>query len=111
MRSGERRTDASRRRQTHDVQEAPPLSEDGRRPVRIFGVPMDLGQDRRGVDMGPSAIRYARIDESLKDLSHSVTDLEDAGVPNPETVAAEEGVKQLAAIKSVCEEVCHRAAG
>ena len=87
------------------------MSEDGRRPVGIFGVPMDLGQDRRGVDMGPSAIRYARIEACLKDLGHSVTDLGNAGVPIPETVAAGEGVKQLAAVKSVCEEVCHRAAG
>ena len=86
------------------------MSENGRRPVGIFGVPMDLGQDRRGVDMGPSAIRYARIEACLKELGHSVTDLGNAGVPIPETVAAGEGVKQLAAVKSVCEEVCDRAA-
>jgi arginase len=71
---------------------------------------MDLGQDRRGVDMGPSAIRYARIEACLEDLGHSVADLGNAGVPIPETVAAGEGIKQLAAVKSVCEEVCHRAA-
>ena len=70
---------------------------------------MDLGQDRRGVDMGPSAIRYARIEACLEDLGHSVTDLGNAGVPIPETVAAGEGIKQLAAVKSVCEEVCHKA--
>ena len=70
---------------------------------------MDLGQDRRGVDMGPSAIRYARIEACLGDLGHSVTDLGNAGVPIPETVAAGEGIKQLAAVKSVCEEVCHKA--
>jgi arginase len=61
--------------------------------------------------MGPSAIRYARIEACLKDLGHSVTDLGNAGVPIPETVAAGEGIKQLAAVKSVCEEVCYRAAG
>jgi len=70
---------------------------------------MDLGQDRRGVDMGPSAIRYARIEACLEDLGHSVTDLGNAGVPIPETVAAGEGIKQLAAVKSVCEEVCRKA--
>ena len=85
------------------------MSENSRRPVGIFGVPMDLGQDRRGVDMGPSAIRYARIEACLEDLGHSVTDLGNAGVPIPETVAAGEGIKQLAAVKSVCEEVCHKA--
>ena len=87
------------------------MSENARQPVGIFGVPMDLGQDRRGVDMGPSAIRYARIEACLEDLGHSVTDLGNAGVPIPETVAAGEGVKQLAAVKSVCEEVCHTATG
>jgi arginase len=86
------------------------LFEHGRGPVAIFGVPMDLGQDRRGVDMGPSAIRYARIEASLEDLGHRVTDLGNAGVPIPETVVAREEVKQLAAVKGVCEEVSERAA-
>jgi arginase len=71
---------------------------------------MDLGQDRRGVDMGPSAIRYARIEASLEDLGLRVTDLGNVGVPIPETVVAGEEVKHLAAVKSVCEEVSGRAA-
>ena len=60
--------------------------------------------------MGPSAIRYARLEASLEDLGHSVTDLGNAGVPIPETVAAEEEVKHLAAVKSVCEGVSEQAA-
>ncbi|MGB1288988.1 MAG: arginase [Aggregatilineales bacterium] len=36
--------------------------------VRIFGIPMDLGQNRRGVDMGPSAIRYAHLQEKLQQM-------------------------------------------
>src|SRR5215212_2767023 len=71
---------------------------------------MDLGQDRRGVDMGPSAIRYARVEAALGDLGHRVTDLGNAGVPIPEMVTAGEEVKHLAAVKSVCEEVSERAA-
>ena len=86
------------------------MSENARRPVGIFGVPMDLGQDRRGVDMGPSAIRYARLEASLTDLGHKVTDLGNAGVPIPELVAKEEEVKHLAAVESVCESVSERAA-
>jgi arginase len=86
------------------------LLDNGRQPVGIFGVPMDLGQDRRGVDMGPSAIRYARLEASLEDLGHKVTDLGNAGVPIPETVVAETEVKHLAAVKRVCEEVSDRAA-
>ena len=86
------------------------MLENEREPVGIFGVPMDLGQDRRGVDMGPSAIRYARIEASLDDLGNKVTDLGNAGVPIPEIVAAGEEVKHLAAVRSVCEEVSERAA-
>jgi arginase len=86
------------------------LLDNEREPVGLFGVPMDLGQDRRGVDMGPSAIRYARIEAALENLGHGVTDLGNAGVPIPEVVAAGEEVKHLAAVKSVCEEVSQRAA-
>ena len=60
--------------------------------------------------MGPSAIRYARIEGCLEDLGHKVTDLGNAVVPIPETVAAGQEVKHLAAVKSVCEEVSERAA-
>ncbi len=42
--------------------------------IRLIGVPMDLGADRRGVDMGPSAIRYASVTKKLKDLGHQVID-------------------------------------
>ena len=42
--------------------------------VRIFGVPMDLGQNRRGVDMGPSAVRYAQLHEKLNALGYTALD-------------------------------------
>lgn len=42
--------------------------------VRVFGVPMDLGQNRRGVDMGPSAVRYAQLHEKLKSLGYTTCD-------------------------------------
>ncbi len=42
--------------------------------IRIFGIPMDLGQGRRGVDMGPSAIRYAGLHTQLKQLGYQVQD-------------------------------------
>jgi len=45
--------------------------------VSIIGAPLDLGQARRGVDMGPSAIRYAGLIERLKQLSLQVEDLGD----------------------------------
>lgn len=42
--------------------------------ISIIGVPMDHGQNRRGVDMGPSAIRYAGVVERIEELGHHVTD-------------------------------------
>ncbi|HIE72638.1 MAG TPA: arginase, partial [Planctomycetes bacterium] len=39
-----------------------------KRTLRVVGVPMDLGAGRRGVDMGPSAIRIAGVGESLRQL-------------------------------------------
>lgn len=54
------------------------------RNIRIIGAPSDLGQGRRGVDMGPSAIRYAGLQEKLARLGHDVTDLGNIAVPQPE---------------------------
>ena len=42
--------------------------------ISLIGLPMDLGQSRRGVDMGPSAIRYADVVHRLEDIGHNVTD-------------------------------------
>lgn len=43
--------------------------------IEVLGAPIDLGADRRGVDMGPSAIRYAGLLQSLQDCGHNVVDL------------------------------------
>jgi len=51
--------------------------------VAVVGVPMDLGANRRGVDMGPSALRYARLLEQLEDLGYTVEDLGDVPVSLP----------------------------
>ena len=53
--------------------------------ISIVGVPMDLGADRRGVDMGPSALRYADLNERLQALGHDVHDMGDLDVIIPET--------------------------
>ncbi|MBI3193888.1 MAG: arginase [Ignavibacteriae bacterium] len=52
--------------------------------IHIIGVPMDLGQGRRGVDMGPSAIRYAGLDQRLQELGYSVTDEGDLTIKTQE---------------------------
>lgn len=53
--------------------------------VRVIGVPIDLGADRRGVDMGPSAIRYAGLNSKLRRLGWTVEDYGNLEVPVPET--------------------------
>lgn len=53
-----------------------------RSPIRIHGVPMDIGQSRRGVDMGPSAIRYAGLQGRLETLGWQVTDAGNIVIPD-----------------------------
>ena len=52
--------------------------------VHILGVPMDLGSGRRGVDMGPSAIRIAGLADRLRELGHKVVDDGDVSIKNME---------------------------
>lgn len=58
--------------------------------LSIIGMPMDLGQMRRGVDMGPSAIRYAGVVERLRNLFDEVHDLGDIPIGRPEVVIDEQ---------------------
>ena len=53
------------------------------RTIEIVGVPMDLGGNRRGVDMGPSAIRYAGIEAKLRRMGFAVRDHGNLRVPDP----------------------------
>jgi len=52
--------------------------------IDLIGVPLDLGAGRRGVDMGPSAIRYAGLERELEALGHTVTDTGNVEVTLPE---------------------------
>jgi len=72
--------------------------------LRIIGVPSDLGQGRRGVDMGPSAIRYAGLREKLLRLGHNVRDLGNIEVPMPEMhQVVNEKLKYLAEVIRVSQ--------
>jgi arginase family enzyme len=55
------------------------------KPVHVIGVPLDLGGNRRGVDMGPSAFRIAGLAEQLVRQGHTVVDKGDLPTPIPET--------------------------
>ncbi|WP_026908807.1 arginase [Paucisalibacillus globulus] len=54
--------------------------------ISLIGVPMDLGQSRRGVDMGPSALRYAGAIERLQNLKYAIDDLGDIAINRPDTI-------------------------
>ncbi|MBI1798146.1 MAG: arginase [Candidatus Eisenbacteria bacterium] len=81
-----------------------------KRGVDIIGVPVDLGAGRRGVDMGPSAIRIADLEPRLEHLGHKVQDIGDLDVMIPETQKVGEGKLRykgpiLAACQALCEKV------
>jgi arginase len=74
--------------------------------VRIIGVPMDLGQSRRGVDMGPSALRGAGLQSSLKKLGLQVEDIGNLSVKQPEEMpVGEKRAKYLQEIAETCGDI------
>ena len=82
--------------------------------LRLLGVPMDLGQQRRGVDMGPSAVRYAGLFDRLRQLGHAVEDAGNILVPgrDEQTVRQHQPVQaaghpllHLPAVVAVCQEI------
>ncbi|MEC7584629.1 MAG: arginase [Planctomycetota bacterium] len=77
----------------------------GARKVGLLGVPMDLGAGRRGVDMGPSAIRLAGLRRELRELGHEVEDEGDIVVQAPELSPS--GAESARYLDSICH-VCNR---
>jgi arginase len=74
--------------------------------VRIIGVPMDLGQSRRGVDMGPSALRGAGLQAAIKKLGVTVEDIGNLEVKQPEEMpVGEKRAKYLQEIAETCLDV------
>jgi arginase len=74
--------------------------------VRIIGVPMDLGQSRRGVDMGPSALRGAGLQAALKKLGLTVEDIGNLEVKQPEEMPiGEKRAKYLQEIAETCADI------
>jgi arginase len=72
--------------------------------VTIVGVLMDLGADRRGVDMGPSAVRVAALNERLAELGYEVIDVGNISVRNPEMMSiADTRAKYLHEIAVACQ--------
>lgn len=84
------------------------------RHVKIVGAPMDLGQQRRGVDMGPSAVRYAGLYDRLAQLGHTVHDVGNTPVAgrDEDDVRSERwveteggGLRHLRAVTAACRAI------
>src|SRR5262245_20215572 len=81
-------------------------------PVAVIGAGLDLGAGRRGVDMGPSAIRYAGLDDRITELGRRCEDLGDVGTAVAEaTSVVDERVRYLPQIKATCERIAELVAG
>lgn len=71
--------------------------------IRIIGVPIDLGQSQRGVDMGPGAIRYAGLSARLASLGYEINDTGNVSVPVRDTLISERALNYLPSIRKVCD--------
>lgn len=75
--------------------------------VHVIGVPLDLGGNRRGVDMGPSAVRMTGLSDSLKKIGFTIVDKADIDVPLPEECdIGNPNQKYAEDIDDVCEDLC-----
>jgi arginase len=80
--------------------------------VAVIGAGLDLGAGRRGVDMGPSAIRYAGLDDRIAELGRPCEDLGDVVTAVAEaTSLVDERVRYLPQIKETCERIAELVAG
>ena len=79
--------------------------------VAILGAPLDLGSTRRGVDMGPSAIRYSGLEERLEGIGVKVVDLGNMQAELPEVASErDEHARYLPAILATCSQIGKRVA-
>lgn len=74
-----------------------------KKEIAIIGVPTDFGQNKRGVDMGPSAIRYASLVESLQELDYQVFDKGNISIPTQSTHQQNNQLKNVNEIIEVCQ--------
>ena len=57
-----------------------------RKNIRIIGMPLDLGQTHRGVNMGPNALRYADLADRFRQIGYQVKDMGNVDIPVRETL-------------------------
>lgn len=79
--------------------------------IAILGAPLDLGASRRGVDMGPSAIRYSGLAERMEELGGDVVDLGNVKAEMPEIASVrDEAARYLPEILATCSQIAERVA-
>jgi arginase len=83
-----------------------------RTPVAVIGCTLDLGSGRRGVDMGPSAIRYGGLHDTLGELGHAMDDRGNVRGPTLERIEqGDPSARYWDAIKTTCEDLAREVAG
>lgn len=86
-------------------------TEETRQPVAVIGAALDLGAGRRGVDMGPSAIRYAGLEAKIEQLGRAYVDYGNVATPEVEAIAeGDPRTRYLDEILRACEQVADRVA-
>ena len=85
------------------------LGPNERRPVAILGVPLGYGASMAGVDMGPAALRVARLHQRIAQLGYEVRDLGDLHLDrSPLRPEPTDNLKYVNEIKAACEELARR---
>ena len=83
-----------------------PTQTDSRKPVSILGVPLSYGASMAGVDMGPAALRVARLNQRINSLGYSVRDLGDLRLERPHVIPQpQEKLKYVNEIRSACAQL------
>ena len=72
--------------------------------ISVLGIPLDLGAGRRGVDMGPSALRLAGLAKSLTILGHTVFDYGNVQMPVAEALTSSNGLHYAETIAETCRQ-------
>src|SRR5262245_20176530 len=79
---------------------------DSRKPISILGVPLGYGASMAGVDMGPAALRVARLNQRISHLGYSVRDLGDLRLDRPQAIPQpQDKLKYVNEIRSACEQL------
>jgi arginase len=83
-----------------------PIELEARKAVSILGVPLGYGSSMAGVDMGPAALRVARLNQRITNLGYSVRDLGDLRLERPQVIPQpDDKLKYVREIGAACEQL------